>query len=200
MKDTIIITSTLVLGIALGLYGREIIPSDISTITTWLLYSLLFCVVLGVGSDRTLLKKIKNTSPIYLLLPVATIVGTLLGSAVSSIFLPHRSLADCLAVGSGFGYYSLSSILITQIKGIDLGVVALLSNVMREVLVIIFAVQLVKYFGKGTPICCAGATSMDSTLPFIANACGKEYIIISLVHGIMVDFTVPFFVSFFCSL
>ena len=199
MRDSIIVALTLVLGILLGIYGREYIPTDISTITTYFLYLLLFCAGIGIGGDSELLNKLKNTHPIFLLLPLATIVGTLSGSALSGIFLPHRTTAECMAVGSGFAYYSLSSILISQLKGVDLGVVSLLSNVIREVVVLLFAVPLATYFGKTTPIACAGATSMDSTLPFIVKASGSEFIVISLVHGILVDFSVPFLVTFFCS-
>ena len=105
-----------------------------------------------------------------------------------------------MAVGSGFGYYSLSSIIISQIKGAELGVVALISNVIREVFVLICAPFLVKYFNRITPICCAGATSMDSTLPIITKYSGNEYVIVAIMHGIIVDASVPFLVPFFCSI
>ncbi len=199
MRDSIIVALTLVLGILLGIFGRAYIPGDISVITKYLLYLLLFCAGISIGGDSELINKLRNTHPIFLLLPLATIVGTLMGSALSGVFLPHRTTTECMAVGSGFAYYSLSSILISQLKGVDLGVVSLLSNVIREVFVLLFAVPLATYFGKTTPISCAGATSMDSTLPFIVKASGSEFIVIALVHGILVDFSVPFLVTFFCS-
>ena len=58
-----------------------------------------------------------------------TILGTLAGTAVVSLLLTHRSLTDCLAIGSGFGYYSLSSIFITEYRGAELGTIALLANI-----------------------------------------------------------------------
>lgn len=75
-----------------------------------------------------------------LLIPLGTITGTLLFSALASILLSQWSVFDCMAVGSGFAYYSLSSILITQFKeptiGIqlatELGTIALLTNIFRE--------------------------------------------------------------------
>ena len=112
-----------------------------------------------------------------------------------------------LAVGSGFAYYSLSSILITQLKepflgvqlATELGTIALMANIMREIMALLGAPLFVKYFGRLSPICAGGATTMDTTLPIITRYSGKDLVFISIFHGIIVDFTVPFFVSFFCS-
>lgn len=129
-----------------------------------------------------------------------TIVGTLAGCLAVTPFLKDRSVWDCLAVGSGFGYYSLSSIFITQYKGAELGTVALLSNITREILTLLAAPLLVKWFGNLAPISAGGATTMDTTLPIITKCSGKEYVIVSVFHGFVVDFSVPFLVTFFCSL
>ena len=84
-------------------------------------------------------------------------------------------------------------------KGADLGVVALMANLMREVFVLLAAPLRVKYFGKLSPICCGGATTMDSTLPVITKNCENEFAIIALINGIAVDFCVPFLVTYFCT-
>ena len=42
--------------------------------------------------------------------------------------------------GSGFGYYSLSSIFITEYKGAELGTIALLSNISREIITLLFEI------------------------------------------------------------
>ena len=59
---------------------------------------------------------------------------------------------------------------------------------------------LVRYFGKLAPISVGGATTADTTLPIITKFCGKEFVIISIVHGITVDLSVPFLVTFFCTI
>ena len=41
---------------------------------------------------------------------------------------------------------------------------------------------------------------MDTTLPIISNASGKEYAIPSLVHGIVLTILVPFIVTFLLKL
>ncbi|MDO5570314.1 MAG: lysine exporter LysO family protein [Bacteroidales bacterium] len=199
MRGTIIIILVLLGGVILGfldLVPQFVLENDPGMI---ILYILLFCVGVSVGSDEEFLEKLKGQSPKLIFIPIVTITGTLIGTTLISPFLINRTLADCLAVGSGFGYYSLSSILITELKGTDLGVIALLSNIIREVSVLVFAPLMVRYFGKLAPICCGGATSMDSTLPFIIANSGKEFAVVSIIHGVVVDFSVPFLVSFFCS-
>lgn len=200
MKGTILITAFLIGGVLLGYAGW--IPDFIieNECSTYVLYALLFTVGISIGADKELVSKLKGQKPSLLLIPVITIVGSLIGALVVVPFVAGRSVSDCLAVASGFGYYSLSSILITQYKGADLGVVALLSNIIREVSVLVFAPLMVRYFGKLAPICCGGATSMDSTLPIITRVSGNEFVLVAIIHGILVDFSVPFLVPFFCSL
>lgn len=200
MIGSILIAIVLLGGAFLGYF--RLLPTFLleSDWSMWALYLLLFAVGISVGSDKELSSKLRNQNPVLLLVPLITIVGTLIGVLLITPFVTGRSVAECLAVGSGFGYYSLSSILITGYKGTDLGVVALMSNIIREVTVLVFTPFLVRYFGKLAPICCAGATSMDSTLPVIIKSTGSEYVIIALIHGILVDFSVPFLVGFFCTI
>ena len=57
-----------------------------------------------------------------------------------------------------------------------------------------------KYFGELAPISVAGVNSMDVLLPSISRYSGKEMIPIAILHGILIDISVPVFVSFFCNL
>lgn len=200
MKGSLIIVSFFVLGILCGI--NHLIPYDFSEskFSYYALCALMFCVGISVGNDPNTLKSFRTLNPRLVLLPVMTILGTLGGCAVVSLFVSQRSVADCMAVGSGFGYYSLSSIFITEYKGAELGTVALLSNIMREVIALLCAPLLASWFGKLAPISVGGATTMDTTLPVIARYSGQEFVIVSLFHGFVVDFSVPFLVTLFCSL
>ena len=200
MKGMILIFLSLILGVVAGSFNVNELLSIPANIDSYILFALLFVVGISVGSDNDLFIKIRNINPLYYLFPIVTIIGTLIGVALIHPLTSNNSVFDSLAVGSGFGYYSLSSILITQYKGAELGIIALLSNIIREVFVLICAPMLVMYFGKSSPICCAGATSMDSTLPVISKSSGSEFVIIAIMHGIIVDSTVPLLVGLFCSL
>ncbi len=177
-------------------------------IAMYVLYALMVQVGMSIGSDRKLKEILLGLNPKFFFLPLGTIVGTLAFAAIASLFISDISLPDSLAIGAGFGYYSLSSVLITQIKeatvGVDiaaqLGTMALMSNIMREVITLLFAPVIGGVFGKLAPISTGGATSMDSTLPVITAVCGKELVFISIFHGVLVDFSVPFLVTFFASM
>lgn len=199
MKGSLIIVSFFIIGVLCGLY--HLIPYDFteSRLSYYALCALMLCVGISIGNDPGTLKSFRSLNPRLVFLPVMTILGTLAGCAVISLFLNHRSAADCMAVGAGFGYYSLSSIFITEYKGAELGTIALLSNIIREIIALLCAPLLVKYFGRLAPISVGGATTMDTTLPIITRCSGQEFAIVSIFHGFVVDFSVPFLVTLFCS-
>lgn len=200
MRGSLIIVAFFIAGLLLARWGW--IPSSLSEgdVSIWALYALMFLVGISIGSDTQALKAIRGQHWKILWVPVATWAGTLAGTALASLLLPSRSLADCLAVGSGFGYYSLSSIFITEYRGAELGTIALAANIIREIITLLSAPLLVCWFGKLAPICTGGATTMDTTLPVITRFSGKEFVVISIFHGFIVDFSVPFLVTFFCKL
>ena len=217
MKGSLIIVAFFALGIAVGLnsslftqnilhssffaYAQQLVFTlHLSHSSFLILCALMFCVGISIGSDTKMLKSFKSVNPRLMMLPAMTIVGSLAGTAAASALLPHRHLFDCLAIGSGFGYYSLSSIFITEYKGAELGTIALIANIMREILTLLCAPLLVKFFGKLAPISMGGATTMDTTLPIITRTSGQDFVIVSIFHGFCVDFSVPFLVTFFCSL
>ena len=104
--------------------------------------------------------------------------------------------------------FQLSSILIMELKTPDLGAqlatelatIALLTNVIRELVALVGAPFICKYFGKLAPISVAGVTSVDVALPSIIRVSGKEMVPLAIFHGLLVDMSVPFFISLFCKL
>ena len=197
MKGSLIIVAFLVLGLLLARWGilpAELVENDFSM---YALYGLMFLVGMSVGSDTKALKALREQDLKIVLVPLATILGTLAGSVLVGLVLPGRSLTDCLAVGSGFGYYSLSSVFITEYRGAELGTLALTANIIREIITLLGTPLLVCWFGKLAPICAGGATTMDTTLPVITRFSGKEFVVISIFHGFIIDFSVPFLVTFF---
>lgn len=197
MRSSLIILSFFATGLLVGVF-RFLPPGWIdSKITFYVLCILMFAVGFSIGHDKSTISKFKSLSPGLLALPIMTVTGTFLGIIAVSFFLKERSLTDILAVGSGFGYYSLSSVLITEYKGVELGTIALLANIFREVITLLLAPWLVKYFGKLAPISAGGATTMDTTFPIIIKNSGKEFSIVSIYHGFIMDLSVPFLVVLF---
>lgn len=200
MKGSLIIVGFFILGIAAGLSGM--VPESIidGNLTFYALCALLLCVGIGIGSDRNIVTKFKSLDVRMALLPLGTALGTFAGSLAVSLILSGRSPLDCLAVGSGFGYYSLSSIFITEYKGAELGTIALLANIIREMVTLLLSPVLAKVFGPLAPISSGGVTSMDTTLPIIMASSGEQYSAVSIFHGFILDFSIPFLVTFWCTL
>ena len=199
MKGSLIVVGFFVLGVCLGLDLAPALLMD-SRVTFAALCCLLFCVGMSIGSNDNIVSEFRSLNPRLALLPVATILGSFAGSLVAWLFLQYRGVTDCMAVGSGFAYYSISSIFITQYRGAELGTVALLANIYREILTLLIAPLLAKVFGPLAPISSGGATTMDTTLPIISQTCGQQYVVVSLFHGFVVDFSVPFLVTMWCML
>jgi len=154
-------------------------------------------VGISVGADLNKTMNLLKTMHVKILLvPFTTVVGTYLGVILFSMFINNMPLSDLLAIGSGFGYYSLSSIYITELRGEMLGTIALLVNIVREIVALLFVPLIAKYFGKIAPIATAGATSMDTCLPIITANVGKNYAIISVFNGTALTILVPFLITF----
>lgn len=195
MKNSLIILLFFISGVILGLFHflpDVMVNNDFSK---YALYVLMFLVGISVGRDKSSWKAIKQYKFKIFLVPVCVIIGSLLGSLLISFLFSDLKIKEAMAVGAGFGYYSLSSIFITEISGYTLGVIALLSNILREIITLLASPLFAKYFGKLAPIASGGATSMDTTLPIIVKSSGKEYAMISVFNGIVLTILVPFFVT-----
>ena len=196
MKNSLYILLFFAAGVLFGHAGW--LPASVtdSDASTYALYLLMLLVGISIGADSRSLLVIKQQGARLLLLPAATIAGTFAGVLPVALLLNSVSIPEGLAVGAGFGYYSLSSIIITQLHSESLGVIALLSNIIREITTLLLAPLMVLWFGRLAPVASAGATSMDTTLPIITTASGKEFAIIALFHGIVLTILVPPLVTF----
>ncbi len=198
MRFTLIILAFFFAGIILGNLSN--IPLADTPITLIALLVLLVFVGINIGRQpESLLSLVKGKAPL-LMLPLCTIVGSLFGASLFALLFSSYTTSETLAVGSGLAYYSLSSVIISKINGAELGTVALLSNVFREILALILIPIIAKRLSPLVAISLGGATTMDTTLPLLIRSCGQNYLALMLFHGFVCDFSVPFMVSFFISL
>lgn len=196
MKDSVLLLSCFLLGILFS-YNNWLPTFLLATdFSTYALYALMLLVGLGTGMDETARRSVLTVRLKVVMVPLSVVVGTLLGVAVISLLVSTIDMRNALAVGAGFGYYSLSSIFISELSGETMGVIALISNILREVLTLVAAPFLVRYFGRLAAISSGGATSMDSSLPAIVKSTGKDYVVIAIFNGIVLSVLVPFLVSF----
>lgn len=197
MKSIILIVLLFALGVAFAaLWGLPdwFNPSDYSN---YLLYVLIVVAGVSIGADKSFKRLFKPVSFAFAIFPFVVIAGTLLGSLLGGLMLQNLGTKDALAIGSGLGYYSLSSIIISEARGEALGTVALLANLIREIFTLLLAPFFVRFLGPLSTIASGGATSMDTTLPIVVKFSGKNYALLAVYNGVVLSVLVPVLVSLF---
>ena len=169
-------------GILAGLF---IMPDTIYANTGLLmdigLCLLLFFVGIDLGNNKELFKNLKTVGFRVLIVPIATIIGSLLGGIV------------------GMSWYTLSAIIITPVSA-ELGAIAFLTNVFREILAFVFIPIIAKRIGYLETIAAGAAISMDTGLPLITKNTNQEVALISFISGVIISLSVTVLVPIFVGL
>lgn len=197
---TYIIIISILVGMGCGyfIFPPEIM-NNMDKLASISLIALIFLVGIDVGGNKKIFKDLKKVGLKALLIPFGGITGSLLGGFLVG-FLFNMAINESLAIGAGFGWYSLSGVMLKEMGGDTLGAIAFLTNVFREILTVILIPILAKRLNGYTAIAPAGATSMDTTLPLIAKATNPEIAVISFINGVIMSSLVPVFVTFFYNL
>ena len=197
LKKPLVLLLLVILGSALGLLLPPAALLRDGTLSSWLLYALLFVIGLQLEASGTGLT-VLFARPALLAVPLVTVAGSLAGS-LATLSFDGMTAGKALALGSGFGWYSLSGVLIADLGDPLLGTAAFLANLLRETLAFI-CIPLLALTGRAeSGIGIAGATSMDVTLPVLKDTWGTACIPAAVVHGIILSFLVPFLVPLFMS-
>ena len=164
-------------------------------LVVYALWLLVFCVGVSLGAELKAFAVVREMHVKILAVPLLIVLGTMVGALAASLVLPGLTPRDALAVGCGFGYYSLSSLLIENMGYPTLAAVALLSNIFRELLGILGAPVIARFCGSLGPVAASGATAMDTGLPVIARYSGERAAIAAVFSGMSLTILVPFLVA-----
>lgn len=194
-------TITILVSVIMGmLCGYFIIPENIvanmNTLVTIALNLLILFVGIDVGSNRELIKSLKKSGFKILLIPFCIILGSFTGGIVTSLIF-GISMKSGLSIAAGFGWYSLSGIMLTNLDSAQIGTIAFLTNIFREIIAVVLIPIVAVKLNHYTAIAPAGASSMDTTLPLISKATSPEITIISFLNGVILSSLVPIFITFF---
>ena len=185
----IAVSCAVIVGILLGYFTKSYINFDISLLIQFGLYLLLFFIGIDIGKNDNILNDLKKLNKKVLFLPFITIISSLAGGAVASILL-SLSVGESVAISAGMGWYSFSAIELSKIS-VELGGIAFLSNIFRELLAIFLIPIIAKKIGSFESVSVAGATAMDSVLPIINRSNPAEISIISFYSGLVISIVVP---------
>jgi uncharacterized membrane protein YbjE (DUF340 family) len=160
-------------------------------------YALIFLLLLvGIqlrNSGMTLRQIVLNRRGT--LVALAVVVASLAGGALAAQLLGLPVKAG-LAMASGFGWYSLSGILITDAYGPVMGSAAFFNDLARELVAIMLIPTLVRR-SRSTALGLCGATSMDFTLPVLQRSGGLDMVPPAIVHGFLLSLLAPVLIALF---
>lgn len=194
---SLVITLAVVCGLV---FGRFILNAEqvtaLSGLGSWALALVLFTIGYELATDRTSWRRFRQLGWRVLLVPAAIIAGSLTGSILAGLMV-DLGPAEALSVGAGFGWYSLSGVLLSNLGYPSLGAIAFLSNVFRELAAVLSIPLISRHLGPFAAIAPGGATTMDTTLPLLSRYGTHESTMVAFVSGAVLSMLVPMLVPFF---
>ena len=185
------------------LLGRFVLTAPqivfLSKVSPWALALLLFSIGFNIAADHTAWQRFRRLDWRVLFVPAAGAVGSLLGVLLGGL-LVKLGPWESLSVGAGFGWYSLSGVLLSNLGFTALGATAFLSNIFRELLAVVSIPWLAQKVDPFAAIAPGGATTMDTTLPILARYGTHESTMVAFINGALLSMLVPFLVPLFAGM
>lgn len=180
------------------LHALSLHPIHIDDAITYALMLLVFVVGLQLkGSGFSLAQVLLNKAGV--IISVLFILSSLMAGVFFALLHTDVAFSQALALASGFGWYSLSGIVITEAYGALWGSVALLNDLAREFFAFASIAILMKKHPH-TAISIGGATSLDFTLPTIQQSGGLVVVPIAISFGFIVNIVSPILMVVFSTL
>lgn len=192
---------SLIGGLLFGyLFLDTVVKDTLDLILMSALDVMIFIAGIEIGSNRGILKRICNLHSALLALAIPLAVAC--GSICGALLLGHiagLSAYDSLLVGGGLGWYSFSSVVISAMYSTEIGTVAFLANMMREISGF-FLIPLLVRVHKFLALAPSGAATMDSGLPVVIKYTNLHVGMYSFINGLVLTLIVPVLISWLLSL
>lgn len=154
---------------------------------------LLVFVGIDLGLDPAVVENFKKVGVRVLAFPAAAVIFTLLGAGISGMLM-GLDLRESLAIGAGFGWYSLAPGIIMDAGYVTASAISFLHNVLRELLSILFIPLVAQKIGYVETTGMPGAAAMDVCLPLVEKSTSSEITVYSFVSGVILSALVPILV------
>lgn len=190
------IAASALAGALLGWLG--VLPPALVARLDQLAEVFLAVVLLGVGVEigrgGEALRALRRLGARVVLIPLLVAAGSIAAGLAAAPFL-GLARGEAAAVAAGFGWYSLSAVLLTRLGGPELGALAFLANIGREFAAILLIPLVARWLGPAAAIAPGGATAMDVTLPVITRAAGRAAGLAAFTSGLVLSLLVPLAVA-----
>ncbi|MET5962573.1 lysine exporter LysO family protein [Citrobacter amalonaticus] len=191
--ESLKLCGVVVVGFLLGLSALPILQHATEASEYTLILLLLLVGIQLRNSGMTLKQIVLNRRG--MIVAVVVVASSMIGGLINALIL-GLPVKTALAMASGFGWYSLSGILLTESYGPVIGSAAFFNDLARELLAIMLIPGLVRR-SRSTALGLCGATSMDFTLPVLQRTGGLEMVPAAIVHGFVLSLLVPILMAFF---
>ncbi|TCP95343.1 uncharacterized membrane protein YbjE (DUF340 family) [Cricetibacter osteomyelitidis] len=196
MLDSLKLCSMVLLGFIVGLLAKSHLLLPLGT-STYVLVTLIFFVGIQLRNNGISLHEVMfNKRGIYT--AVIFIITSLIGGIIAALVL-STPISQGLTIASGFGWYSLSSVVLNDAWGAVWGSVGFFNDLTREIFSL-FTVPLFMHYNRSTAVGITGATALDCTLPIIQRAGGMEVVPLAISFGFIINIAAPILLVFFSSI
>lgn len=196
LLDSAKLCAMVLLGFVIGLSVKSWFMLKFGA-STYILITLIFFVGLQLRNNGISLKEVLfNKRGLYT--GIIFVFTSLLGGILSAYIL-DLPITQGLAISSGFGWYSLSSVIINNAWGPVFSSIAFLNDLSREI-TSLFIIPLLMLNYRSTAVGISGATSLDCTLPIIQRSGGIEVVPLAISFGFITNILPPILLVFFSSI
>ncbi|MGQ9623176.1 MAG: lysine exporter LysO family protein [Candidatus Caldatribacteriaceae bacterium] len=178
----------------------HLLPASFSWYLDSMVDGALLVLVFGVGmelaSNDEAFRETKRIGFEIFLLPLVAMRGSLLRALGVAVFSSLR-VTESLSVASGFGWYSLSGVLLARLGNPSLGLLAFMTNVFREIITLFGVGWVYRVLGGWAAVALGGATSMDTTLGLLSRISEGRLVPLGVTSGVVHSLFVPICIALF---
>ena len=197
IRGSLVQVICVVIGMVIGyLLPVDYMPPE-NTMTAMLMVLILLVGIGLKGSGITLKEVLLNRRGVEI--SVIFTMSVLVGGLFFALIFTEVSWTKGLALASGFGWYSLSAIIMTDAYGAVWGSVALFNDLIREFFALLFIPVFMRKYPSAA-VGLGGATSLDFTLPIIQQSGGLKVVPLAISFGFIINIVSPVLMVLFSAL
>lgn len=194
--DSCKLCSMVLVGFLMGYFLKGKLSFPFGT-STYILVCLIFLVGVQLRNSGISLREVFLNKR-GMITGVIFTLTSLSGGALAAIIL-KLPITQGVAISSGFGWFSLSSVVINDAWGPMFGGVAFFNDLSREI-TSLFLIPLLMAKYRSSAIGISGATSLDISLPLIQKSGGIEVVPLAISFGFVTNLLPPVLLVFFSSI
>ncbi len=146
---------------------------------------LIATIGFSMGLEGTILDSLKKIGLKVMIFPFVILAATAVGSVAVALIFPQITVGESLAVGFGYGWYTLAPGIISAAGHEVAAAISFLHNVIREIGGIVLIPFVAKKIGYLEAVSVPGICCMDVGLPILMRTTRDEIIAFCIAVGLV---------------